>query len=527
MRDAMKILLIQPPYPFSEFPKPSWALMSLGALLHREGYEVEVLDLLSTAYSDEKVERRLRRFRPDVIGATSVTLNFPAAARILEVCKKIHPDARVVMGGPHVTFTAPETLRKFPGIEIIVKGEGEETLTEMLSAMQNGGGLEKVAGLVYRRNGDIIDTGARPLLKNLDDLPLPERTLFPLSRYLAMRVPASVISSRGCPTGCTFCVGYRMMGRKARFRDPVRVGDEIEAACRLGFDEICIDDDLFTRNRTHVLGICDEILQRGLKITLYIFARVDTVEPVLLKKLKEAGCAMICFGLESGNQAILDKAKKRATLEKARRAVQYSKDAGIAPLGSFIIGLPGETPESMAETVSFAQSLDIAHGFHLLSPFPGTEVRERAAEYGLKILSDDWSLYDADHAITETETLPAAQVQDFAGSFFRNLTAQIEEMKKKTLAGTYHGPYREEMEKRLEVDFAWKLLSGDILENHGWIARTAEGDGDSLGRLARNVSGLTSLPETFVAAKLEKLSRKGLIVRRETAEFDSWEWRDG
>ncbi len=523
----MKILLIQPPYPFSEFPKPSWALMSLGALLHREGYEVEVLDLLSTAYSAEKIERRLHRFQPDVIGTTSVTLNFPAAVRILKACKEIHPEARTVMGGPHVTFTAEETLRKFPEVEIIVKGEGEETLTQMLSAFQRGSELEKIPGLVYRRNDHFVDTGSRPLLKDLDSLPLPERTLFPLSRYLAMRVPASVISSRGCPTGCTFCVGYRMMGRQGRFRDPVRVGDEIEAACRLGFDEICIDDDLFTRNRAHVLKICDEINRRDLRIKLYIFARVDTVEPVLLRRLREAGCAMICFGLESGNQNVLDKAGKRTTLEKARQAVRASKDAGIAPLGSFILGLPGETPESMAETISFAQSLEIAHGFHLLSPFPGTDVRERAAEFGLKILSNDWSLYDADHAITETESLPAVQVQAFARSFFGNLTAEIENMKKGTLAGTYQGPYREEMEKRLEVDFAWKLLSGDILEEHGRIPRSELINGESLGVLGSKISELTSLPGTFVGARLTKLRQKGLISCRETAEFDTWQWREG
>ncbi len=523
----MKILLIQPPYPFSEFPKPSWALMSLGAVLRRENIEVEVLDLLSTRYSLAKIEERLARFQPDIIGTTCVTLNFPVAVQTLQICKRLHPEARMVMGGPHVTFTAEETLRRFPEVEVIVKGEGEETLRELVSAFEQGRSLEEVPGLAFRQNGRMIHTKARPFIRDLETLPLPDRTLFPLSRYLAMRVPASILSSRGCPVGCTFCVGYRMTGRRGRFRDPLRVVDEIEAAGGLGFDEICIDDDLFTRNRIHVLSICDEINRRGLKTNLYIFARVDTVDPFLLSRLKEAGCAMICFGLESGNQKILDKARKRTTVEMARRAVQISKDAGIAPLGSFILGLPGETRQTMEETISFAQSLSIPHGFHLLSPFPGTQIRERAAELGIKILTDDWSLYDADHAITETEDLPAAEVESFTRSFFQNLSAEIEHMKKGTLAGTYHGPYREEMEKRLEVDFAWKLLSGDLLEEHGKIPRLENEKAEPVQVLARDIAGLVSMPLQFVEAKLAKLSKRGLISCQQTPEFYLWQWREG
>jgi anaerobic magnesium-protoporphyrin IX monomethyl ester cyclase len=526
----MKVLLIQPPYPFSEFPKPSSALIFLGTVLRQEGVDVEILDLLSTRYSLDKIEARLARFQPDIIGATCVTLNFPVAVKTLQHCKAIAPQATTLMGGPHVTFTAEETIRRFPGVDIIVRGEGEETLKELVFALDEGKKLEKVRGLTFRRNGTIFQTEDRPFIQELDLLPPPDRTLFPIARYLAMRVPASVLSSRGCPTGCSFCVGYRMAGRQGRFRNPLRVVDEIESAHRLGFEEICLDDDLFTRNRPHVLAICDEIGRRGLQLKMYIFARVDTVDPLLLRKLKEAGCAMICFGLESGNQRILDRADKRTTLEKARRAVQLSKEAGISPFGSFILGLPGETRETMEETHSFAQSLGIPYGFHLLSPFPGTRIRERAAEYGIRVLTDDWSLYDADHAITETEALRAAEVETFAKSFFQNLGAEIENMKKGTLAGTYRGPYREEMEKRLEVDFAWKLLAGDLLEEQGRIPQ-AEALGpnsgeDSLRLLAQRLAGIVSMPLTFVEEKLRKLSARRLIICQKSPDSFRWYWKE-
>jgi radical SAM superfamily enzyme YgiQ (UPF0313 family) len=525
----MKILLIQPPYPFAEFPKPSLALMSLGAVLRQEGVEVQVLDLLSTHYSLKKIEERMGCFQPDIVGITCVTMNFPVAAKTLQHCKHIAPGITAIIGGPHVTFTVEETLGSLPEVDVIVRGEGEETLKELALALDEGGNLGKVRGLAFRDNRTIVQTEDRPLIQDLDRLPLPARTLFPLSRYLAMRTPASVLSSRGCPTGCSFCLGYRMVGRQGRFRNPLRVVDEIESTHHLGFDEFCIDDDLFTRNRRHVLAICDEIIRRGLAIKLYIFARVDTVDETLLRKMKDAGCAMICYGLESGNQKILDRANKRATLEKARRAVQITKDAGIAVLGSFILGLPGETRETMEETIRFAQSLGVPHGFHLLSPFPGTRIRERADEYGIKILTDDWSLYDANHAITETEALKAAEVEEFAKTFYENLEAEIENIRRGTLAGTYHGPYREEIEKRLEVDFVWKLMEGDLIEEQGKIPRT-ESQGPEregpLQLLAQRIRKIVSFPQGFVESKLSKLSQRKYIVCQKSPESYRWQWRE-
>ncbi|MBU1206110.1 MAG: cobalamin-dependent protein [Proteobacteria bacterium] len=157
----MKALLVQPPYPFSEFPKPSWALMSLGAVLQQQGVEVEVLDLLSTRCSPRKIEERLSRFQPDLIGATCVTMNFPSAVKILQHCKAFAPRATIIMGGPHVTFTAAETLRDFPEVDIVVRGEGEETLKELVRVLDAGRSLQEVKGLSFRRNGTILQTEDR------------------------------------------------------------------------------------------------------------------------------------------------------------------------------------------------------------------------------------------------------------------------------------------------------------------------------------------------------------------------------
>jgi anaerobic magnesium-protoporphyrin IX monomethyl ester cyclase len=502
----------------------------MGAVLKRQGEEVRVLDLLSTRFSPEKIEDCLARFRPDLIGVTSVTMNFPAAVRILGICKAMRPEAATVIGGPHATFTAEQTLRAHPEVDLVVRGEGEETIAETARALETGQGLEGVPGLTFRRNGAVAATADRPFIADLDRLPLPDRSLFPLSRYLALRVPASILTSRGCPTGCSFCVGYRMTGRKGRFHRPLRVADDIEAAVGLGFEEICIDDDLFTRNRPHVFAVCDEILRRGLNLKLYIFARVDTVDELLLDRLRRAGCAMICFGLESGNQRILDLAAKRATVERARRAVALCRAAGISPFGSFILGLPGETRETMEETLAFARSLEIPYGFHLLAPFPGTRIREKAADYGIRILTDDWSLYDADHAVTETETLKAGEVERFAKDFFAKLTAEIDRLKRGTLDGSYAGPYREEMEKRLAVDFAWKVLSADLLEEKGALpaaeVSAAEGPARTLAPLARRMAAETGMPRSFVEKILGKWAAKEFTVCRREPGFYRWRWRE-
>ena len=321
-----------------------------------------------------------------------------------------------------------------------------------------------------------------------------------------------------------------MTGRRGRFRRPARVVDEIEAALFLGFEEVCIDDDLFTRNRRHVEDICNEVKRRNLKLKLFIFARVDTVDALLLQKLKEAGCVMILFGLESGNQEILDKAGKGTTLGKARQAVRLCKEAGISPFGSFILGLPGETPKTMADTIAFARSLEIPYGFHLFSPFPGTKIRERAEDFGIQILTNDWSLYDADHAVTETAALRATEVEDFVRSFLEKLGAGIAKLQKETLSGAYQGPFREEMEKRLEVDFAWKLLSQDLVEEQGEISEmlisNANGPGEPLRLLSERIVKGTSGSPDFVANQLTRLSERGLLVCRKAQGSYRWRWSD-
>jgi radical SAM superfamily enzyme YgiQ (UPF0313 family) len=215
----MKTLLINPPYPFSEVPVMPLGLLYIGGVLEHNGHEIQVLDLLVTRYSREKIRDKINEYQPDIIGTTSVTLNYPVASDVLKYCKDVNKDIITIIGGPHVTFSPVETLTEAPWIDIVVRGEGEQTMLDIVSGKK----LADIDGIAYRdKNDGIRLTPERRLMENLDELPIPARHLFPLSRYHVLDTSCTVITSRGCPFSCIFCVGSRMGGRRMRYRNPMR-----------------------------------------------------------------------------------------------------------------------------------------------------------------------------------------------------------------------------------------------------------------------------------------------------------------
>jgi radical SAM superfamily enzyme YgiQ (UPF0313 family) len=293
-------------------------------------------------------------------------------------------------------------------LDVVVLGEGEETLVDLTRTVDGARNLDPVNGIAYRVGSEVRTTAKRKVIKNLDALPVPARHLLPLGRYRALGMPISMTTSRGCPYKCIFCVGRKMVGAKVRYHGIARVVAELQNLAKLKFHQINIADDLFTANQNHCLAVCEEILKRNLEINWTSFARVDTVSEKLLSRMKAAGCTAVSFGIESANPDILKTIKKGITVEQIRNAVRICRRVGISPYASFILGLPGETPETIKETTDFAANLQqegLAYGFHILAPFPGTEVREKKDELGIRILTDDWSKYDANRAVVETATV--------------------------------------------------------------------------------------------------------------------------
>jgi len=481
---------------------------------------VRIFDYIVRRYTVEKLAAELDGFAPDVVGATSVTMNFKAAAAIIRDVRHHNPAIITMMGGPHVSYDWTNTLKNYPEIDIIVVGEGEETLRELLAVIQDRAAWDTVRGIAFRKDGQAHFTGVRAFIEDLDKLAIPARHLLPVSRYLAMGFPVSIITSRGCPNQCIFCLGRRMVGHKVRYRTPRLIVDEIEDIISYGFTRVNIADDLFTSNKDRVRAFCAELKRRGIKIAWSAFARVNTVDAEVLAVMREAGCDAVSFGIESGNAEMLKLVKKGITIDQAIKAVQACKESGVDAFASFVIGLPGESPETLAETHKFAEGLGIDYGFHLLAPFPGTTLREEQEKYDIQILTDDWDLYDANVPIVRTSLMSETYVAGFMQAYEAPHLELWDYVVKRYEQGicTDFEYLRVAGYNRMHLIF--KLLSNDLIERHGVFSN---GD-SSLQALAERIAQQSGAQPTFVQSTLQQLSDAGYIKPLSDATTTRWYW---
>lgn len=401
-----KVLLIDPPgtsrvYSTSKIKAatpvvPSISLATLAGALLQEGYkDVRILDLNLSDDPEAELKRVTETYKPNFVGITFVTPLFALASQICERIKKIHSDIIVIGGGVHSTTLPKETLEKSQ-LDLVVIGEGENTLVELIS----GKNWEEINGIAYKKEGRIFINSPRPLIENLDDLPFPAWHLYDIPKYFSSYLnsrknPVGPIeTSRGCTFGCCFC-NKTIFGRRFRAKSAPRVIEEIERMLRLGFKELHIWDDNFSTDMDRAKLICDLIIKKGLKFPWNIFngLRVDRIDEELAFKLKRAGCYRTSLGIESGNQDVLNTIGKNITLDKVRHAAKLLKKAKIERLGFFILGLPGETETTMQDTINFAKELKLDFAkTGIVSPFPGTPLYEKWEKEG-RILSHNWSEY--------------------------------------------------------------------------------------------------------------------------------------
>ena len=510
----MKILLINAPFPFEERPTAPLGLTSLAAYLLREGIEVEIEDCIVQPHSLMRMRQNLDRFRPDVVGATAVTMNVKAALRVLADYKEEQPDLITVMGGPHVSFDAEGILARNAFVDYVVRGEGEITFTELLKALEGRASTENIEGLSYRSRGAVAHNRERPFIKDINVLPFPATHLVPLSKYRAMGFPITMVTSRGCPYECIFCVGRRMVGKRVRYFHVKRVVDEFERLSGMGFPVICIVDDLFTANKARCMEICDEILRRGISHLWSAFSRVDTVSTELLRRMKSAGCMALCFGAESGSQEILDRIKKKTTLEACRRAAVLCHDAGIDPWLSFILGLPGETAETIKKTMEFGKDLSESHGFHILAPFPGTEVRDRSEAYGVTILTDDWDRYDANQSVSATGSVSPEEIDRVVGEFNDGILVYVEGIGLRKQAGEPLSPREEEIWKgRMNAEFGRRLILDSLVESYPGIGNGA-GEEGVVPDFVEYLSGRVDFSRDQIGGQVHRLLSMGCLEAR-------------
>jgi radical SAM superfamily enzyme YgiQ (UPF0313 family) len=379
----------------------------------RQNHEVKIIDSSILNYTIGDVERELRSFNPDVVGVTSVTPSIYEAYKVAETAKKVREDCTVILGGPHATFMPRQTMEECEYIDIIVRGEGEETTRELIENIEKGVPLNKVMGITFRKEKGIIDTEPRPFIKNIDDIPFPSRDLLPMHLYKFNGVKyTTMLTSRGCPFGCSFCSSSRLFGGYWRGRSPENVLEEIKTVYgEYGIRNIEFMDDTFTLDQKRAEKICDGIIEQGWDISWGASSRVDTLSKELAEKMKKAGCWIIFLGIESGSQKILDTIGKRITLEQAKKAVEILKDAGIQVLGSFIIGFMQDTKETIKETIKFAKSLNLDYAeFSILTPYPGTPIFDYAKKNNM-LLTEDWSKYTATEPIVKIEGISEKEVK--------------------------------------------------------------------------------------------------------------------
>jgi anaerobic magnesium-protoporphyrin IX monomethyl ester cyclase len=377
---------------------PPLGLLYIAAYLEKHSnHKIEVLDAQVEGIGYDELETKVAEKKPDVVGITTMTFTLIDVLKTVQLVKRVDENIRVVLGGPHVHLYPNETI-DIPGVDYLVLGEGEVALAQLIEGLDDNDRLEKITGLVFKVDGDVVNTGIRDMIDNLDELPFPARHLTPYWRYsslLAKRMPiTTMFTSRGCPYRCAFC-DRPHLGKKFRARTAENVADEMEECVNMGIHEFLVYDDTFTIDRQRVLDICDEIIRRKLDIGWDIRARVDTVTKDMLKRLREANCERIHYGVEAGTDRILKVLRKGITLEQARGAFKMTKEVGISTLAYFMIGSPTETRGEILQTIEFAQKLDpdFVH-ITILTPFPATAIYRKGLEEGV-FESDFWREFAA------------------------------------------------------------------------------------------------------------------------------------
>jgi anaerobic magnesium-protoporphyrin IX monomethyl ester cyclase len=399
---------------------PPLGLAYMAAVLEQNGVDVKIFDCPVCDFDHQKLKAELDAYQPTIVGVGSMTPTIKSALKSAEVAKEVCPDSKVVMGGPHATFADTEILTSDSFVDIIVRGEGEKTILELAKQAPKMHGLADVKGITFRKDNQIVRTEKRPFIDDLDSLPKPAYHLLPMEKYrITGRNLLPIISSRGCPFQCPFCVASQMFGARFRGRSPKNVLDEIEwLRDEHGAQGIAFQDDTFSFDKKRTMDICDGIVERKINLHWGCGTRADVVNKEVFQKMSRAHCDEAMLGVESGCQRMRDLLNKRVTNAQIENAVKWAKEAGIFVTVSVILGYPGETKESLQETLDYIRRIEpddvwLCHA----TPYPGTCLRELVQKNGWK-MSEDWELYNTMNPIFEDPKLPASEIAAMRRKFY-------------------------------------------------------------------------------------------------------------
>lgn len=411
-----EVILINPP-PLNWREKhdalnhPHLGLAYLSAYLRQNNFKCRPIDAKFERINLEELGKAIKKYRPILVGITAMTHEIGQAAQVARLAKELFPEVKTVLGGAHATALPQETLRQFPEFDMAVVGEGEITLLELVKTFLQGGEFSKITGLAFRpSSGAIVLNSCRQPIQNLDSLPFPAWDLFPPSQTY------SLITTRGCPFRCKFCM--RVSGNQPRKRNYQNVLEEFKMNInKYGATQILVEDESFGLDRKQAYPFLDALADSGLnkKVKWVTQTRVDLVDEEFFQKLKAAGCAWVGFGVESGNEKILKEIGKGITLKKVEESISLAKKTGLQTGSYFIIGHPYETKQTAWDTINFAAKLNTATvAFGIMVPYPGTEIYSMAlrGEGGYRIISSDWADFNKTiGASLELETLSRKELE--------------------------------------------------------------------------------------------------------------------
>ena len=393
MNDDTDILFIAPPRKIpqkADFPPTGLAYLS--SYLKKAGIRSSVIDGSPMSWDD--LARTIAEKSPPVVGVTCWTQERGQAFRTASIVKEILPDAKIILGGHHAT-AFPENMFIQAHADAVVIGEGEESTLELTSALLEGRDLNEIKGIAYKKDGKIIFTEQRDFIKDLDLIPYPDYDDFDLKNYLGIPdvdgPAASIMTSRGCPHACVFCSAASFWKRKWRARSPTNVVGEIEWLYkRFGVRNFAFFDDNFTVNKKRAIEICSEIIKRDLNIHWVALSHVAHIDEELLRWMKRSGCFRIDFGIESGSPVVLKNINKGQTVDQIEHAFRLAHAADIKPRAYLMVGCPGETTETIDETLLLMKKIKpyYSRTAEILIVFPGTILCDMAKEN--KLITDDY-----------------------------------------------------------------------------------------------------------------------------------------
>lgn len=430
----MKVTFLNPPqtnskYKFLGVVAPSLGIGYMASVLEENNVDVDVLDASALELSYDEIGEEILKRNPDIVSISALTPTIGVALDSADKIKQVKPDTIVVLGGYHPTFEY-ESVLKEKSVDVVVRGEGEYTLLELVHTLENHGDLKNVEGLAFHdeNDGSLVLTPDRPIIQDLDELPFPAFHLFPMEKYRILNIStnvATIITTRGCPMQCSFCSSAALHGNKLRRRSYQNVCDEIELRLKEeNIDTIAFMDDTFTLNKRFVTDFCREIKRRNLKFWWGCTSRVDTLDEELLRLMKETGCITLFMGVESADVNVLEKMNKNITLEKTQRAFELCRKVGIRTIASCVIGMPEDTRESINSTIEFVKKLDPNYALYsLATPYPGTRFYNETFKKDL-ITIDDWSKYTLINPVLKTmdcssDELRSLQKKAFIGFYLR------------------------------------------------------------------------------------------------------------